>query len=303
MSHNHLHHHHTTDQKGKPLFFAIALNLAITVAQVIGGIISGSLALIGDALHNFSDVLSLVISYMANVLSGKSSSETKTFGYKRAQILAAFINALTLIGVSVYLIIEAIERFGHTTVIKADWVMVFALAGIVVNGGSVLLLAAMQKGDSNLRAAFLHLIGDLATSVAVLIGGAAMYFYQVYWVDGVITIGVSIYLIFMSAKLFMHTISVLMQFVPSHLNVRDICDELKNIKGIKALHHVHLWRLNDESIHFEAHVRVKEDISVSAFESLRTEMERVLHSKFNIDHCLFQPEFDNCSETELVIQE
>ena len=302
MGHHH-HHHHSTAQKGKPLFIAIALNLAITIAQVIGGVISGSLALIGDALHNFSDVLSLLISYIANVLSGRSSTESKTFGYKRAQILAAFINALTLIGVSVYLIIESVQRFGQVTVIKADWVMALALAGILVNGGSVFLLSAMQKGDSNLRAAFLHLIGDLATSVAVLIGGIAMHFYQVYWVDGVITVGVSIYLIVMAAKLFLHTTSVLMQFVPSHLNVSDICNELRKIKGIEALHHVHLWRLNDESIHFEAHVRLEENITVSAFDALRTEMEQVLQDQFEIDHCLFQPEFGQCSETELVIQE
>ena len=300
----HNHHHHTTSQKGKPLFIAITLNLLITVAQVFGGVVSGSLSLIGDALHNFSDVLSLIISYVANALSGKKSTEKRTFGFKRAQILAAFINAITLIGISVFLIIEAVERLIYAQgIVQAGYVIWLAVLGILVNGASVLLLTTLQKGDSNLRAAFLHLVGDLVTSFAVLAGGLAMKFYQVYWVDSVITIGVSLYLIIMASQLFIHTINVLMQFVPSHLNVRDICERVMKIPGVHSLHHVHLWRLNDDAIHFEAHVVIQQNISLSEFDRIKKEVNTMLRTEFEIDHCILQPEFSECADNELVPQE
>ncbi len=303
MSHNHAHHHHHETIKGKPLAVAIGLNLFITLAQVIGGLLSGSLALLGDALHNFSDVLSLLISYVANRLRGKENTTQKTFGYKRAQILAAFINALTLIGVSVYLIYEAVGRLFETQEVLSTYVIVLALAGIVVNGGSAYLLIHMQKGDSNLRAAYLHLLGDLATSVAVLFGGIAMWLFEVYWVDSAITIGVSIYLIYTAGKLFLHSINVLMQFVPGHINIQSICDRLQKVEGIHSLHHVHVWRLDDDAIHFEGHVRLETDLSISAFEELRLRIQGILENEFAINHCILQPEYQPCAESELVVKE
>lgn len=302
MSH-HKHQHDHIQVKGRPLLIAISLNLLITVAQVIGGIISGSLALLGDALHNFSDVLSLIISYVANRLRGKNNTTEKTFGYKRAQILAAFINALTLIGVSMYLIFEASQRLFTPQTVLSKYVILLALAGIVVNGGSAYLLISMQKGDSNLRAAYLHLLGDLATSVAVLLGGLAMWFFNVFWIDSAITIAVSIYLIYTAGKLFLHSINVLMQFVPSDIDIPTVCTRLKQVNGIAGLHHVHVWRLDDDSIHFEGHVRLENDITISAFESIRQEIERVLHQEYGINHCIVQPEIEPCAESELIVKD
>lgn len=281
---------------------AIGLNLFITISQVIGGLIAGSLSLLGDALHNFSDVLSLLISYVANRLRGQASTVQRTFGYRRAQILAAFINALTLIGVSVYLIIEAIQRLVEVQEVDSRYVMVFALAGILVNGGSVLLLVRMQSGDSNIRSAYLHLLGDLATSFAVLAGGLAMYLYQVYWIDSAITILVSIYLILVAGKLFIHTINVLMQFVPSGIEITVICDRLRELDGIESLHHVHVWRLDDDAIHFEGHVKLTHDMTVSAFEQVKCEIESILSNEFKINHCILQPEITSCSGEELIIK-
>ena len=303
MEHNHHHnHHHQQDLKGGPLAVAIGLNLFITISQVIGGLIAGSLSLLGDALHNFSDVLSLLISYVANRLRGQASTVQRTFGYRRAQILAAFINALTLIGVSVYLIIEAIQRLVEVQEVDSRYVMVFALAGILVNGGSVLLLVRMQSGDSNIRSAYLHLLGDLATSFAVLAGGLAMYLYQVYWIDSAITILVSIYLILVAGKLFIHTINVLMQFVSSGIEITVICDRLRELDGIEGLHHVHVWRLDDDAIHFEGHVKLTHDMTVSAFEQVKCEIESILSNEFKINHCILQPEITSCSGEELIIK-
>ena len=297
------HHHHSHNLKGRPLLLAVVLNLLITLAQVVGGLVAGSLSLLGDALHNFSDVLSLLLSYFANKLSHRNQDVTKTFGYKRAQILAAFINALTLIGVSVFLIIQSIERFFITQVIASEYVIFFALAGILVNGGSALMLIKHQKGDSNMRSAYLHLMADMATSFAVLAGGLAMYFFQVFWVDGVITILVAFYLIYMSAKLFLHTAHVLMQFVPAHLKVEEICATLRKNESVLDIHHVHIWRINDDSVHFEAHVLLRQDMSVSRFEVLKNQLSKKLYDEFEINHAIFQPEFTGCTSQDVVAQE
>jgi cobalt-zinc-cadmium efflux system protein len=300
--------HQQNDQQqvavqGRPLVLAIVLNVFITVAQIIGGLISGSLALIGDALHNFSDVLSLVISYIANKLRSRQSSFKHTFGYKRAQILAAFINALTLIGVSIYLIFEAVQRLFVAQEVLSTYVIILAIAGILVNGGSVYLLVHLQKGDSNLRAAYLHLLGDLATSFAVLIGGIAMWLYNEIWIDSAITILVGIYLIYTAGKLFVHSVNVLMHFVPGEVDLPTVYNSLCEIEGIHSLHHVHVWRLDDDAIHFEGHVRLSEDMTITEFESVKDQVKEKLRTEFSINHCIVQPEFALGVETEPIIKE
>jgi cobalt-zinc-cadmium efflux system protein len=174
MAHTHSHNHsnhHQNDLKGRNLFISIFLNILITVAQVIGGLVSGSLSLLSDALHNFTDVLSLVISYIANLLAKKSASLHRTFGYKRAEILAAFVNASTLVIVAILLIIEAVKRFQNPIEIESNLVIWLSLLGIIANGFSVLLLKRDSNTNMNMRSAYLHLLTDMLASVAVLIGG------------------------------------------------------------------------------------------------------------------------------------
>ena len=185
-SHNHSHHSHG-NLKGTNLLISIFLNILITIAQVFGGIISGSLALLSDALHNFSDVISLIISYIANRLSKKKASLNKTFGYKRAEILAAFINSSTLIIVAILLVIEAVERFQNPQVIESALVIWLSTIAILGNGFSVLLLKKDADTNMNMKSAYLHLLTDMMASIAVLVGGLLIKFYNVFWVDSVLT--------------------------------------------------------------------------------------------------------------------
>ena len=186
--HGHKHDHAHPDMKGRNLFISILLNILITVSQVIGGIISGSLALLSDALHNFSDVLSLLISYIATLLAKKEASANKTFGYKRAEIIAAFVNSATLIVVAIILIIEAVERFMEPQPIGYNLVIWLSLLGILANGFSVLLIKKDAERNMNMRSAYLHLLTDMMASVAVLVGGLLMKFYGVFWIDPLLTI-------------------------------------------------------------------------------------------------------------------
>lgn len=290
MSHNHDHHHHQV--QGKNLLFSIVLNLVITIAQVIGGLISGSLALISDALHNFSDVLSLVFSYVAHKLSKKKASVNQTFGYKRAELIAAFVNAMTLIIVALFLVYGAIERFFNPQEIKSGLVIWLSILGIVVNGLSVIMLKKDADKNLNMKSAYLHLFTDMLASVAVLVGGLLMKYFQWFWVDSVMTLLIAIYLIIVGFDLLKKSTQMLMLFTPSHICINDIISEVHKISGVYKLHHIHVWHLNDDELHLEAHLDCSEDIKMSEFNEILHKIEHLLFDKFQINHVNIQPEYN-----------
>ncbi|WP_291117643.1 cation diffusion facilitator family transporter [Flavobacterium sp. UBA6135] len=302
MGQNHSHDHPTLT--GKNLLFSIILNIVITVAQIIGGIISGSLALISDAVHNFSDVVSLIISYVANVLTRKKLQTLEyTFGYKRAEIIAAFFNAASLVVIGVFLGIEAIKRFSEVHEIQSGLVIWLAILGIAANGLSVLLLKNDAKRNMNMKSAYLHLLSDMLTSVAVLIGGLLMKFYQIYWIDALLTLIISVYLIYMSWRILIDSLKILMLFAPSHIKINEVVEVVQNVTGVKNIHHIHIWQLNDHESHFEAHIEFNEDIKLSEFDLICEEIEKLLMDKFHIQHCNLQPEFKRNDLKEIIIQD
>ncbi|MDO1502153.1 cation diffusion facilitator family transporter [Winogradskyella maritima] len=305
MGHNHSHHHHHSHKNvnGRNLLISIFLNILITVAQVIGGIISGSLALLSDALHNFSDVLSLIVSYIANKLAGKEASFRKTFGYKRAEILAAFINASTLIIVAVLLIVEAIERFQNPPKIESGLVIWLSIIAIAGNGFSVLLLKANANDNMNMKSAYLHLLTDMMASVAVLIGGLIMKYYQIYWVDAGLTLAIALYLIVMGYGLLRDSYRVLMLFTPEDLNLEEVVADIQTVEKVANVHHVHIWQLNEEEIHFEAHIDFTEDISLSEFDMILNKIEDLIFHKYDINHINIQPEFNKDDAKDVIVQD
>lgn len=302
MSHNHSHSH--TTLSGTNLLLSIVLNILITTAQVIGGFISGSLALISDAVHNFSDVISLIISYIANILTRKKKQTKQyTFGYKRAEIIAAFINAATLIVVAIFLGIEAVKRFSAPIEIESNLVIWLAILGIAANGFSVLLLKKDAQSNLNMRSAYIHLLSDMLTSVAVLIGGLLMKYYQIYWVDGLLTLIISVYLIYLSWDILISSVKILMLFAPKHIIIDNVATEVLKINEVKNIHHVHIWQLNDHDIHIEAHIEFMNDIKLSEFDIICETIETMLLEKFHINHCNFQPEFKRDDLKELIKQD
>ncbi|EAR02813.1 cation diffusion facilitator family transporter [Maribacter sp. HTCC2170] len=303
MAHNHNHSHAHTELKGKNLLISIFLNILITVSQVIGGLISGSLSLLSDALHNFSDVLSLIVSYGATLLSKKKASSNKTFGYKRAEIIAAFVNASTLIIVAVILIIEAIERFMEPREIESDLVIWLSLLGIAANGFSVLLLKKDADRNMNMKSAYLHLLTDMMASVAVLVGGLLMKFYQMYWVDPTLTLVIALYLIYMGYDLLKESTKVLMLFTPNTIHVKNIVETISKINPIKNVHHVHIWQLNEDEVHLEAHIDFLEDIKISEFDVVLDKIEEEMYHKYGINHVNIQPEFGKCDAKQIIVQD
>ena len=301
--HTHNHSHSHNDLKGRNLFISILLNILITVAQVIGGIFSGSLALLSDALHNFSDVISLVVSFLANKLAKKQASLHRTFGYKRAEILAAFINASTLIIVAVLLIIEAVKRFRNPEEIESNLVVWLSLLGIIANGLSVLLLKKDSEANMNMKSAYLHLLTDMMASVAVLIGGLLMKYYQVYWVDSVLTFIIGLYLIWMGFDLLKNSTKLLMLFTPDTIPIKKIVEEINGFETIENVHHVHVWQLNEAEIHLEAHIDFNKDITLSEFDVILHEIEHLVFHKYDINHVNIQPEFGKDDAKDVIVQD
>ena len=299
-AHNHNHHH---DLKDRNLFISIILNILITAAQVVGGILSGSLSLLSDALHNFSDVLSLIVSFVASKLSKQKASVKKTFGYKRAEILAAFINASTLVIVAVLLIIEAFKRFQNPQVIESNLVIWLSLLAIFANGFSVLLIKKDSERNLNMRSAYLHLFTDMLASVAVLIGGVLMKFYQLFWVDSVLTFLIAVYLIWVGYDLLKKSTKILMLFTPEEVDIEDLVLRINTLPKVNKLHHVHVWCLNDDELHLEAHLDFEENITLTEFNDILHQIEAILFHEFNINHVNIQPEFNIKDSKEIIVQD
>ena len=303
-SHSHAHHHrHHHGNSGKPLLWSIVLNTIITIAQVIGGFVSGSLALLSDALHNFSDVLSLVISYAASRLSRKQASMSRTFGYKRAEIIAAFVNSATLMVVAILLIIEAIERFREPQEIGTGLVIWLSVLAILVNGFSVLLIRPSADHNMNLKSAYLHLFTDMLASVAVLIGGILMKYFALFWIDPLLTVVIALYLIYVGYDLLRASTRVLMLFTPETIEVDKIVRSISTLEGIKNVHHVHIWQLNEQEVHLEAHIDFNEDIRLSKFDDVLQQIEEKVFHEFGINHVNIQPEFGKCDSKTVIVQD
>lgn len=301
MSHSQTHNH--SDLKGKKLLLTIVLNIVITVAQVVGGLVSGSLSLLSDALHNFSDVLSLIVSYVAAKLSQQKASINRTFGYKRAEILAAFINASTLIIIAIILIKEAIERFQNPQLINSNLVIWLSVIAIIANGLSVLLLKKESTNNINMRSAYLHLLTDMLASVAVLIGGLLMKYYQLFWVDSLLTLLIALYLIYVGYDLLKTSTKMLMLFTPEHINIKDVVRAVNKLPKVNKLHHVHIWNLSDHELHLEAHLDLTQDISTTEFNALLFQIEAILHDEFDINHVTIQPEYNKEDPKEVIVQD
>lgn len=289
MSHQHEH-------TGRNLAITVILNGIITIAQFVGGIISGSLALISDALHNLSDVISVILAYLAHRIGMRPQTQKSTFGFKRAEILAAFINAISLIAISVYLIVEAGKRFMNPKEVDFQWMLGLGILGFLANGLSVLILQKNKEENLNIRAAYLHLIGDALTSVAVIAGAVCIWLFQIYWIDPLVTVLISIYIFAHTFKILKESVGILMQFAPSQIDQQSVVHVLEEIQEISSVHHVHLWQLADHQIYFEAHLVLSKNFPISDTQAVTENAKRLLNSRFGITHTTFQYEYISCED-------
>ena len=293
-------HTHKENTKENRLIISAGLNFATTLAQIIGGILSGSLSLISDALHNLSDTAALVISFFAVRLAKRKNTEAQTFGYKRAEILAALFNACALLVVSVFLFKETFLRFFHPHPINSVLMLLVASIGLIANIISVFLLKAHAHEDLNIRAAYVHLFSDFLSSVAVIIGAVAIFISKAYWIDPVLTILIGIYVLKEGYKIIEESTHILMQHVPKGIHLKEIQERIEGIDGVKDIHHAHLWAVTERDIHFEAHINVSRDMPVSETCLLVKQVEETLKKHFAITHVTLQIEFNACKGVSLI---
>jgi cobalt-zinc-cadmium efflux system protein len=291
---------HNENNKESRLIISAGLNFVTTVAQIIGGILSGSLSLISDALHNLSDTVALVISFFAVRLAKRKNTEAQTFGYKRAEILAALFNACALVVVSIFLFKEALARFAHPHPINSVLMLSVASVGLIANIISVFLLKTHAHEDLNVRAAYVHLFSDFLSSIAVIIGACAIFISRAYWIDPALTVIIGIYVLREGYKIIEESTRILMQYVPKGINLREIQTQIEGIDGVKDIHHAHLWAVTERDIHFEAHINVSRDMPVSETCVLVKQVEEVLKEKFAITHVTLQIELDSCKGVSLI---
>ncbi|VAW90716.1 Cobalt-zinc-cadmium resistance protein CzcD [hydrothermal vent metagenome] len=287
-------HHHDIKALGDyRLGLAIIINMLLTIAQVAGGLISGSLSLIADALHNFSDAASLLIAWAARKIGRLPADQFKTFGYKRAEVIATLINLVTLVIIGLYLIYEALWRIYQPQVIEGWMVVLVAMVALVIDVATALLTYSMSKHSMNIRAAFLHNVSDALASFGVIIVGTLILLYEWYWSDIVITLMIAGYVLYQAATMLPKTIHILMQGTPEGISIDEVIRAMEAVDEVVNVHHIHIWQLDEHRNALEAHVVVNDH---SQIEMIKTTLKKELKHAFCIEHSTLEFEVSSCNQ-------
>lgn len=283
MPHDHGHAHIDPDSGDRRISLAIWANGLLTVAQVVGGIFAGSLALIADALHNFSDMASLVIAFGARKIARRPADERMTFGYGRIEIVAALINYTTLILIGLYLIYEGGMRMIDPPEVMGWTVVILGGIALVVDTLTAMLTYSMQKGSVNIRALFLHNLSDALASVAVIVGGTLIILYDMRWVDPAITIGIALYILYLSITEIGGPIRTLMLGSPPDIDGTEVVAAIQSVDGVADVHHIHLWQMQEHAAALDCHI-VVERSRMEDIETIKPGIKAVLRERFSIEH-------------------
>lgn len=296
------HHDHGADAGDKRIWWAILVNVLLTFAQIAGGILSGSLSLIADALHNFSDAASLVIAYGARRISRRPADDTMTFGYVRAEIVAALINYTTLIVIGLYLLYEAVMRFINPEPIEGWIVVIVASIALAIDVVTAMLTYALSKSSMNIRAAFLHNVADALGSVGVIIAGTVVLIYGWIWIDPAITLLIAGYILWQAFTEIGSSIRLLMMATPEDVDAVQVVLDLRSVEGVQDVHHVHVWAIDEDHNAFEAHVVVA-DASFMEVAKVKRRVRKILQEKHGIAHSTLEIETpdDRCDNDSKVI--
>ena len=285
---------------GRSLFISILMNLSITVAETVGGLVSGSLALLGDAFHNLTDMLAGILTLWTLRLGRRAHDENYTFGYRRAEILSAGINAGIMFVIVAALLYEAYQRFLHPTPIRGGIMLSVALVGLVANFASVLLLRRGAGESLNIRGEYLHLLSDTFSSVGVVVGGVIVTIWHITWVDPLVTVFVAGWVLKEAFSVVREAGGILMERAPIGLELAQLEADICALSHVKDLHHVHVWQVSDTETMFEGHVNV-DDISVSDTGPIRAQIQDLLHVRYGITHATLQFEFECCKGAGLIV--
>lgn len=280
----------------KKLFLAMFINFSMALLEVIGGVLSGSLALVSDALHNINDFFALLISYFAELISKNKKGDGKhTYGYRRVEILAALLNGILLFAVFTFLVLEAFERLKSPKEVEGVQTIFIGFIGLIGNVVSAYLLHEDSHHNLNIKGAFLHLVSDAISSIGVIISALMIIFFRLYLIDTIMSLLIAGFIFYSSFDLIRKTLHILMEGTPKDISIEGIQEAICNIPGVKDIHHIHVWQISSKDILLSAHV-VVEDQMVSCAEKILNQVKKVLAEKFEINHSTLEIESENSIE-------
>ena len=289
MTEHHHHHHHVSEKTIKLLILSFVINILLSVAEIIGGIISGSIALVGDALHNTSDALSILIAVVAFKIGGKKSSSKYTYGFKRAEIIGGFVNLILLFISGCYLLYEGIERLIFPQVIDGMLIVWISVLALFIDAVTAKISHHDAHHNSNIKMVFIHNMADAFGSIGVIVSGLCVMWFNIYYIDGIIALLIAFYMIFQSIVSFPHIVNILMNAVPDNINIEEVKQAILQINDVKGVHHIHLWCISEHDIAIECHIE-------SCKADIVPQINMILKNKFNINHSNIQVEDKNCGE-------
>ena len=294
-SHDHSHghdHDHAAHMRGasrRSLTAALVLILGFMCVEVVGGILSGSLALLADAGHMLTDAASIALALMAMHFGNRAASARRTFGYRRLEILAALANALTLWAVSVWVVIEAVQRFSDTPEVRGGMMLTIGTAGLLVNLAAAWILHRPAKHNLNVEGAFQHVVADLLGSVAVVVSGVLVWAFGWYIADPVLSVLIGVLIVVSAWRLLTKVVHVLLEGAPDHIDVHRLCGAFEEAEGVVTVHDVHIWTLAPGYDALTAHVMVEPDYPAEN-DGLLDRLRRIAYEQFNLQHVTLQLE-------------
>jgi len=303
-NHGHSHEHRPgpagdgpdRDAQRRALTIALVANAGFLVAEIVGGLVFNSLALLADAAHMASDVIGLSIGLVAMALMARPATTRHTFGLKRAEVLAAQVNGLILVGVSVWIIAEAVQRFGETIDIRGGGVIVVATLGLAVNLGSMVILRRSQGHSLNMQGAVLHMAADAAGSVGAIVAGVAVVVWQADWVDPAVSILIAGLVLWSAWGLLRDTTNVLLEGTPRGIDPTDVGAALAAEATVETVHHLHLWSVASDEPALSAHVVLSGEVTLHQAQERGEELKAMLADRFGIDHATLELECHPCDD-------
>jgi cobalt-zinc-cadmium efflux system protein len=282
---------------GKVLSYSIFLMLALAAAEAAAGYWTGSLALGSDAAHNFSDSLALALAWFAYYAQSKPPTEVKTYGYHRAGVLAAFVNALTLVALSGWIFYESVLRLRQPEPVNEGIMIVVAALGLVLNAGIMLALRQASRHDINVRSAFVHMLGDAVGSVAIIGGAIAIRYTGWMRVDPVLSIVIGALVVWTAWDIIRESLNILLEGLPRGIELRDVASSMRGVEGVMDVHDLHIWSLGSSTHALSCHVLI-EDVPPSASDAILRRLNAVLQDRFHISHTTVQFEHASCAISE-----
>jgi len=281
------------------LKIAIGLTVATLIAEVAGGIWTNSLALLSDASHVFLDLFALILSLAAIRLAMLPATEMHSFGWHRAEVFASFINGVTVFLMAAVIFYEALQRLASPQAVKSLPMLIIAAVGLVANVLSAMALHTHSHDDLNVRSAFLHVVGDAAASVGVIIGGVVMYFTSWYVLDALISMGISIVIFTGAFRVLRESVHILMEGVPRGINIAEVAETIRGVEGVKDLHHLNVWAICSHILALSAHLDIDPEHSDKASLVIQ-DVERVLLERYRISHTTLQVECTMCANGPMI---